>query len=53
MNADNKAMLVQLHDSLDGTIEAVAMMVEARDPYTTGHQNRVSALAVSIAKKWG
>ncbi|MBU1658024.1 HD domain-containing protein [bacterium] len=51
VSIDNKEMLIQLQESLDGTIHSVAMMVEARDPYTTGHQNRVSDLAVAIAKK--
>jgi len=53
VNMDNKAMLIQLQESLDGTIHSLAMMVEARDPYTAGHQNRVSDLAVAIAEKLG
>jgi PAS domain S-box-containing protein len=35
------------------TIEAIAATVEARDPYTAGHQRRVAALASSIAREMG
>ncbi|RKZ34187.1 MAG: HD-GYP domain-containing protein [Gammaproteobacteria bacterium] len=34
---------------LVGTVQAMARMVETRDPYTAGHQRRVAHLAVSIA----
>lgn len=34
-------------------IEAVTLTVEKRDPYTAGHQKRVSALAVAIARDMG
>jgi len=34
---------------LGGTIEAMALTVETRDPYTAGHQRRVSDLARAIA----
>ena len=33
------------------TIKAIADIIELRDPYTSGHQRRVSELAVSIAKE--
>lgn len=35
------------------TIEAMARIVEMRDPYTAGHQRRVTQLASAIAKKMG
>ncbi len=38
---------------LDGTIHAIAKMVEVRDPYTSGHQKRVGNLARAIAEKTG
>jgi PAS domain S-box-containing protein/putative nucleotidyltransferase with HDIG domain len=38
-----------LRASLEGTIEAVGKSVEARDPYTAGHQQRVTELAIAIA----
>ena len=34
-------------------IAALAVAIEARDPYTRGHSQRVSELAVSIARKMG
>jgi PAS domain S-box-containing protein len=34
---------------LEGAIEAIAMTLEMRDPYTAGHQQRVSQLACAIA----
>ncbi|MES9898370.1 MAG: HD domain-containing phosphohydrolase [Sedimenticola sp.] len=40
-------------ESLVGTIAAVSKAIEARDPYTAGHQQRVSSLAVSIAREMG
>jgi putative nucleotidyltransferase with HDIG domain len=43
----------QLQKTLDGTIFALAMTVEYRDPYTSGHQKRVSDLASAIAKEMG
>jgi len=36
-------------EALDGTIEAIGLTTEMRDPYTAGHQRRVTALAVAIA----
>lgn len=41
-----RLMLVQ-------TIQAIALTVEKRDPYTAGHQFRVSALADAIAEELG
>ena len=37
--------------ALDTTIETMSKIVEAKDPYTAGHQRRVSQLAVAIAKE--
>jgi len=39
--------------ALDGTIAVVARIVELRDPYTAGHQERVSLLACAIAREMG
>ncbi len=36
---------------LEGAIEAIAMTLEMRDPYTAGHQQRVSRLACAIAEE--
>ncbi len=39
-----------LGQALEGTIHAVSMAVELRDPYTAGHQRRVAQLACAIAR---
>lgn len=44
---------LRLHKALLGTIEAVSRTLEFRDPYTAGHQNRVGALAIAMAKRLG
>ena len=41
----------ELQKTLEGTIFALTMTVEYRDPYTAGHQQRVSDLASAIAKE--
>jgi putative nucleotidyltransferase with HDIG domain len=41
----------RLQRSMESTIEALASTVEARDPYTAGHQRRVAKLAASIARE--
>jgi putative nucleotidyltransferase with HDIG domain len=38
-----------LRRALGGTIQAIALTVEKKDPYTAGHQQRVSDLARAIA----
>jgi len=43
----------QLQKSLRDFTKALAKMVESRDPYTAGHQERVAKLAVAIAKEIG
>ena len=40
-------------DILIQTVEAMARAIEKRDPYTDGHQKRVSALGVLIATQMG
>jgi PAS domain S-box-containing protein/putative nucleotidyltransferase with HDIG domain len=41
----------QLEKSMGDTIKAMSMVVETRDPYTAGHQDKVARLAAAIAKK--
>lgn len=43
----------QLQRSLRSTIDVLGKVVEIRDPYTAGHQERVRLLAVAIAKRMG
>jgi len=38
---------------LEGTMQAMSVAVELRDPYTTGHQQRVGKLASTIAREMG
>ena len=42
-----------LRRALGATVESIALMVETRDPYTAGHQRRVSDLAGAIAQETG
>jgi PAS domain S-box-containing protein len=43
----------RLRRSLESTVRALASTVEMRDPYTAGHQQRVSDLACAIAEEMG
>lgn len=42
-----------LQTAIKGTFNAVAKMVELRDPYTAGHERRVGLIAKEIAKEMG
>jgi PAS domain S-box-containing protein len=44
---------VELRESLQATVEAIGATVEARDPYTAGHQRRVAQLAAAIGQEMG
>ncbi|MDP1784962.1 MAG: PAS domain S-box protein [Sulfuricurvum sp.] len=44
---------VLLRQSLEQSIQTIAAIVEARDPYTAGHQRRVGELATAIAQEMG
>ncbi len=41
----------RIQKALDTTIEAIGMIVETRDPYTSGHQRRVAMIAGAIAEE--
>jgi PAS domain S-box-containing protein/putative nucleotidyltransferase with HDIG domain len=43
----------RLIGAMEDTIQAMAMIVEMRDPYTAGHQRRVAQLACAIAQEIG
>lgn len=45
--------LVTLRKAMRGAIHAMALTVEKRDPFTAGHQRRVSDLARAIAREMG
>lgn len=51
--SDLQDTLEKLKKITDGIINAMALAVETRDPYTAGHQSRVSDLAQSIALEMG
>ncbi len=48
-----KVTVDKLKKATEAVINTLVVAVEARDPYTAGHQKRVSNLAVAIAKKIG
>ncbi len=43
----------RLHEALVGTIQAISLTLEKRDPYTAGHQRRVAQLAVAMSRVMG
>jgi PAS domain S-box-containing protein len=48
-----KASYDKLDKTLDAVIQTISLTVEIRDPYTAGHQHRVSSLACAIAAELG
>jgi PAS domain S-box-containing protein/putative nucleotidyltransferase with HDIG domain len=48
-----KQILSKLRRSLAGTVDIISQIVEMRDPYTSGHQKKVSHLARKIGQKMG
>ena len=48
-----KESLARTTEVQDGTIEALATLSEVRDPYTAGHQRRVTRLACAVARELG
>jgi len=46
-------ILVNLRRAMQGTLEALALAMESKDPYTSGHQRRVADLARTIAMEMG
>lgn len=51
--AAQRESALKLERALEDTIQAIATTIEARDPYTAGHQQRVSLLATAIAREMG
>lgn len=51
--SERKQSEERLHHALTGAIQAIAGIVEMRDPYTAGHERRVALLACAIAKEMG
>ena len=44
---------VNLQRALEGTVHVLVSAIEMRDPYTAGHQRRVTQLVCAIAKEMG
>lgn len=53
VQAELEQSLQNLKKGMNSTIQAIAMTVEKRDPYTSGHQMRVAALTRAIAATIG
>jgi putative two-component system response regulator len=51
--SDLQKTFEKLRKTTDGIIHAMSLTVETKDPYTAGHQERVSDLAQSIALELG
>lgn len=48
-NEEPRLAYDEINNIMEQTIQALASALDMRDPYTAGHQNRVSALACAIA----
>jgi len=48
-----KRSFEKLESVMSSTIDAISIIVESRDPYTAGHQRRVTQLATAIAGDMG
>ena len=48
-----KGYVKQLETAMQSTLQAVANVVEAHDPYTSGHERRVGIIAADIAREMG
>ncbi|GAH51563.1 unnamed protein product, partial [marine sediment metagenome] len=49
--SERKKAEERLKKTMDATIETMSKMIEAKDPYTSGHQHRVCQLAVPLAQE--
>jgi PAS domain S-box-containing protein len=50
---EHKQSFERLRKALGATVQSISTIVEMKDPYTAGHQQRVSDLARSIATEMG
>jgi PAS domain S-box-containing protein/putative nucleotidyltransferase with HDIG domain len=53
VNSRLEQTLKKLERTMEGTIQSISRMVETRDPYTAGHQWRMTQLACAIAREEG
>jgi putative two-component system response regulator len=52
-NAQLRSSEYRMREVLGAVVETITKMVEYRDPYTTGHERRVGALATAIGQEMG
>jgi HD-GYP domain-containing protein (c-di-GMP phosphodiesterase class II) len=50
-DAENRRLIQQLESGYLDTIRSLASAIDAKDPYTRGHSQRVAALAVELGRK--
>jgi PAS domain S-box-containing protein/putative nucleotidyltransferase with HDIG domain len=50
---EQKQSLEQMRKALRATVHSISLTVEMKDPYTSGHQQRVADLALAIAAEMG
>jgi PAS domain S-box-containing protein len=53
LEKERERTMERLKQAVAGTVQVISQIVERRDPYTAGHQQRVSGLAQSIAGGMG
>jgi diguanylate cyclase (GGDEF)-like protein/putative nucleotidyltransferase with HDIG domain len=51
--ADNRSLLGKMHHSYLSTITSLARTIEAKDPYTGGHTERVADISIALAAELG
>jgi diguanylate cyclase (GGDEF)-like protein/putative nucleotidyltransferase with HDIG domain len=51
--ADNRGLLGKMHRSYLSTITSLARTIEAKDPYTSGHTERVAEISMALAAELG
>lgn len=51
--ANLQTNLDKLQRTIDDTVHVIAQIIEMRDPYTAGHQKRVTKLACAIGEEMG
>ena len=52
-DAENRSLIAQLEAGWLATIRSLASAIDAKDPYTRGHSQRVSELSVEIGRELG
>ena len=53
ISAEREVLFEQMRSSLVESVAAIAATIEMRDPYTSGHQQRVAVLSTLIGKQLG